>query len=118
MTTMETTGTAMNDPCAYVQAQYGVPARIGMRVVVDGKPGIIVKDCGHHLGVNFDADKPGLVKRCHPTWKITYGKMGKIRPMTRSQQRYQDYLNSDGMYDDFRHFLACQSPQSTARVAS
>lgn len=47
---------AMN--CEYVRAHYNVPAEIGRRVVVDGKPGIITSDRGHYIGVNFDADKP------------------------------------------------------------
>ena len=80
----------------YIQQTYSVPAEIGRRCVVDGKPGIIAKDCGNYIGVNFDADKPGVVVNCHPTWKVVYGEMGKVRAikMTRGQARYQKYLNS------------------------
>lgn len=69
----------------YVKRHYGVPADIGRRVEVDGKPGIIAADRGHYIGVNFDADKPGVISNCHPTWRVVYGEMGTIRKLTRSQ---------------------------------
>ncbi len=50
--------------CEYVQQYYSVPACIGRRVVVDGKPGVIAKDRGHYIGVNFDSDKPGVISNC------------------------------------------------------
>jgi hypothetical protein len=81
--------------CEYVRENYGVPAVIGRRVVVGGKPGIIAEDRGHYIGVNFDDDKPGVVCNAHPTSEVEYGEMGKIRPMTRSQQRYRDYCRAD-----------------------
>ena len=79
----------------YAKEYYGVPADVGRRVVVNGQPGIIAKDRGHYIGVNFDEDKPGVVHNCHPTWKVEYGEMGTIRKMTRSQKRYRDYLDAD-----------------------
>ena len=48
--------------CPYVKEHYKVPAEIGRRVVVDGKPGIIAEDRGHYIGVNFDADKLGIIR--------------------------------------------------------
>ncbi|MER2492358.1 hypothetical protein [Catenovulum sediminis] len=78
----------------YVQETYGVPACLNRCVEVDGQPGIIIKDCGHHIGVNFDSDKPGVVSHCHPTWKVKYLGIGEPRKLTRSQQRYRDYLDS------------------------
>lgn len=81
--------------CEYVRQYYGVPARIGRRVMVYGKPGIIAEDRGHYIGVNLDTDKPGQVSNYHPTDKVEYLDMGKVRKMTRSQQRYHDYLNED-----------------------
>jgi hypothetical protein len=42
--------------CEYARVYYGVPACIGRRVTVDGKPGIIAEDRGHYIGVNFDDD--------------------------------------------------------------
>ena len=79
----------------YINNYYGVNACIGRIVTVEGKKGVIAEDCGHHLGVNFDGDKPGVISRCHPTWEVEYFGMGKVRPMTRSQQRYQDYLRAE-----------------------
>ena len=83
----------------YIKQYYGVPADIGRRVVVNGKPGIIAKDCGNYIGVNFDDDKPGVISNCHPTWKVEYLDMGKIRQPTRSQARYQRFREyGDGFH--------------------
>lgn len=89
----------------YVREHYNVPACYGRRVVVDGKPGIIVADKGHHIGVNFDADKPGDIRRCHPTWEVVYSEMGQVRPMTKAQRRYQHYLDVSDCFDNFHHYL-------------
>lgn len=79
----------------YINNYYNFSARIGQRVCVDGEFGVIAEDRGHYLGVNFDSDKPGVVKNCHPTWEVEYGKMGKIRHISKSAARYRDYLNFD-----------------------
>ncbi len=91
--------------CGYVRDYYGVPACIGRKVVVYGKPGIIAKDRGHYIGVNFDNDKPGVVFNAHPTDKVEYGDMGTIRKMTPSQKRYQKYLECADCFDSFKDFL-------------
>ena len=91
--------------CQYVKNYYCVPADIGRIVVVNGKQGIIAKDLGHYIGVNFDEDKPGVVFPCHPTWKTEYLDMGVIRKGTRSQRRYQNYLEVADCYDSFSNFL-------------
>ena len=88
----------------YINKTYKVPACAGRRVVVNGKPGVITKDCGHYLGVNFDKDKPGIVSRCHPTWEVEYLGIGKIRKPTRSQQRYQAYREYGDCFDGFLQF--------------
>lgn len=95
--------------CKYVKQYYGVPADIGRRVLVAGKPGIIAEDRGHYIGVNFDDDKPGAISHCHPTWKVVYGEMGKIRPMTRSQVRYKRYLEYGECFDNFIDFCRWDS---------
>lgn len=87
--------------CDYVRAHYHVPAEIGRRVTVNGQPGIIAKDEGHYIGVNFDKDKPGVISNCHPTWRVEYLGMGLIRPMTRSQARYRRYLEYGDGFDSF-----------------
>jgi len=81
--------------CEYVRNYYEVPAEIGRRVVVSGKPGIIAEDRGHYIGVNFDSDKPGIILNVHPTSDVEYGDMGVIRKMTKSQQNYRHYLNAE-----------------------
>lgn len=90
--------------CEYVKDYYGVEADIGRRVLVDGKPGIIAEDRGHYIGVNFDKDKPGIICNCHPTWKIEYKEMGKVRKATRSQQRYQRFLEYGDCFENFIEF--------------
>lgn len=97
-----TPSTDSDGMCQYVQDNYNVPACIGRRVIVNGKPGIIAADRGHYIGVNFDHDKPGAINNAHPTDKVEYLEMGKIRPMTRAQKRYQNYLE---MADSFESFI-------------
>lgn len=95
----------------YVKEYYDVPACIGRGVEVSGKRGVIIADRGHYIGVNFDDDKPGSVSNCHPTSSVKYLGMGKIRRMTRSQERYQRYLEWDGCFDSFYHFLMYEADQ-------
>lgn len=95
----------MSGNCEYVQRHYGVPACVGRRVTVGGKPGVIAEDRGHYIGVNFDEDKPGVVHNAHPTWEVEYLEMGKIRQMTRSQKRYAEYLEFADCYESFADFL-------------
>jgi len=90
--------------CEYAQQYYGVPASIGRRVVVNGRHGVIAKDCGHHIGVNFDDEKPGSISPCHPTWEVEYLGMGKVRKMTRSQKRYQRFREFGDCFDSFIDF--------------
>ena len=107
----------MNDntgsACEYVRVNYGVPAEIGRRVIVNGKPGVIAEDLGHHIGVLFDSDKPGAVMPCHPTWRVEYGEMGGVRKPTRSQARYRRYLEFRDCFESFREFLAWDQDQAT-----
>lgn len=56
------------DPCAYIRQMYNVPARVGMRVIVNGRSGVII-DATHHLIVDFGQGELGS---CHPTWRIEY----------------------------------------------
>ena len=79
----------------YVREYYGVPAEIGRRIIHEGDEGIIVADRGHYIGVNFDKDKPGAIVNVHPTHNVQYLGMGKMRKMSRSQRRYQEYLQSE-----------------------
>ena len=90
--------------CEYASRYYEVPADIGRRVKVDGKPGIIAEDRGAYIGVNFDEDKPSHISPCHPVWKVEYLEMGKIRPLTRSQKRYKRYLEYGDCFENFIEF--------------
>lgn len=89
----------------YVRKSYGVPADFGRKVVIEGRPGVIVLDMGHHIGVNFDHHKPGFVLPAHPTSNVVYGDLGPVRKPTRSQQRYRDYLDVADLYDSFGDYL-------------
>lgn len=71
----------------YINYYYGVNACIGRLVIVNGKSGVIAKDCGNYIGVNFDSDKPGKISNCHPTWEVEYLGMGKVRKMTSSRPK-------------------------------
>lgn len=101
--------------CEYVQQNYGVPAKIGRRVVVHGKPGIIAADRGHYIGVNFDDNKPGVIHNAHPTDEVEYLGIGKVRSMTAGQRRYQDYLDVGDQFDSFLHFLRYRAWQAKER---
>ena len=92
--------------CEYVKEYYGVPACVGRIVVCQGKKGVIAEDRGHYIGVNFDGDKPGLVFNVHPTDKVEYLGVGKVRKMTKSQIRYKRYLEHGDSFDNFKHFLS------------
>lgn len=91
--------------CEYVKEHYGVPADIGRRIVFKGRPGIIAKDRGNYIGVNFDSDKPGVICNVHPTDGVEYGEMGRIRNISAPQQRYQDYLEISECFENFKSYL-------------
>lgn len=56
----------------YIRRTYGVPAKRGMRVVIDGKPGRIVSSMGGYLRVRLDGElRPS---NYHPTWRVEYPK--------------------------------------------
>lgn len=95
----------------YVRQYYGVPACMHRRIIAYGKPGIIVEDRGHYIGINLDEDKPNVVGSYHPEDGIEYGEMGKPRKLTPGQRRYQEYLKS-AYYeagDSFACFLGVKS---------
>ncbi len=82
--------------CEYVRETYGVPACIGRIVTYKGRKGVISEDRGNYIGVTLDDQKPGHVSNFHPnTEELVYGEMGKVRKMTRSQKRYQDWQYAD-----------------------
>ena len=54
----------------YIRCRYGVPAKRGMRVTVDGRAGRITSGKGGRLRVVFDGEE--FVSICHPTWRVVY----------------------------------------------
>jgi hypothetical protein len=98
--------------CEYVAKYYGVPACIGRRVEINGKPGIIAEDMGAYIGVLMDSDNPNQINPYHPTHKVKYLGMGKVRKMTRSQLRYRKFLNIGDCFDSFKDFLMYESRQN------
>lgn len=81
----------------YIKTRYNVPAEVGREIIFEGKrKGIIAYDLGSYLGVNFYDKKPNAIEPLHPTFKVEYlDTFAKIRPITKSQQRYLDYLEAD-----------------------
>lgn len=54
----------------YVREHYQVPAKKGMRVTMDGRPGVITGFVSAYVRVRFDGDKRSTA--CHPTWRMDY----------------------------------------------
>jgi hypothetical protein len=81
----------------YIKDAYGVSAQLGQVVFLNDKQGVIAKDRGHYVGINFDSDKAGVISNVHPTDEnlVYTDKIVGIRQMTRSQKRYQEFLNAD-----------------------
>lgn len=53
---------------AYVRGYYAVDYKVGDRLVVDGRPGVLVSFPDQYLGVRFDGERH--TSRCHPTWRV------------------------------------------------
>lgn len=53
---------------AYVRQFYGVDFKVGDRITVDGRPGVIVSFPAQYLGVRFDGERH--TSRAHPTWRV------------------------------------------------
>ena len=58
---------------AYVRRYYGVPAKRGMRVVADGKPGLIVGFSDQYIRVRLDGER--VVRNWHPAWHMEYAEV-------------------------------------------
>jgi hypothetical protein len=91
-------------PFCYVIEHYNVPARIGRIVDMDGRMGVIAADRGHYIGVLFDDCKPANISNVHPT-SVKYLGLGKVRKQSRSQQRYQKFLQVGECYGSFAEFI-------------
>jgi hypothetical protein len=91
----------------YIKKYYNVPADMYREVILDGKKGVITKDMGNYVGVNFYDEITFNPQVCHPTWEMqyldTFNYNPPIKKLTRSQKRYQEYKNSafDGSFKDW-----------------
>jgi hypothetical protein len=86
-------------PFSYIRETYGVPAEMHREVIVDGKKGVITKDMGNYIGVNFYDNKTFRPSPCHPTWEViyleTFNHKPPIEKISASKKRYMDYLEAD-----------------------
>lgn len=102
----------------YIQDYYKVPAEIGRRVEYTGnkepKQGVIVGLSNQYIKIHFDGTKKPIGV-FHPTWEMRYLEMGKVPKMTRSQKRYQRYLDIRDIFDSFKDFLGYDMDCATAR---
>jgi len=83
----------------YVKSAYKVPAEMHREVIVNGKKGVITQDMGNYIGVNFYDNLTPHALPCHPTWEVTYldtfNRQPPILKLSKSKQRYQQYLQSE-----------------------
>lgn len=47
-----------------------MPAKRGMRVTVNGRPGVITSFPEQYIAVRFDGNTHAAL--CHPTWRVIY----------------------------------------------
>ena len=79
---------AWNGNMAYIRMYYGVPAKRGGRVIVNGWPGTITGSDGAYIKVRLDnADRSRLF---HPTWKVEYINNTPLTP-----NAFRDTLESE-----------------------
>jgi hypothetical protein len=80
----------------YCKNAYGVPAETNRIVIYKGDRGIITNKGGTYVSVNLDKNKPMQNINIHPTDEnlIYTDEFGRPRKLTKSQQRYSDYLDS------------------------
>lgn len=72
---------SMSHNCEYVRQHCQVPAEIGRRVTAYGKPGVILADRGHYIGVVLDEDPKKRISNYHPTHEMQYGEMAETLPL-------------------------------------
>lgn len=83
----------------YIKQYYNVPAELFKEVIVGGKKGVITKDLGNYIGVNFYDELTYDPLPCHPTSEVeyldTFNKKPPIKKITRSAKRYREFLELD-----------------------
>lgn len=99
-------------PFDWIKNYYKVPADMYREVVVDGKKGVITKDMGNYIGVNFYDNITSDPFPCHPTWKVEYlesfNENPPIKKQTPSQRRYKAFLEADSSLS-FREWLGIKN---------
>lgn len=105
----------MNAPFEYIINSYKVPAEIHREVIVGGNKGVITEDMGNYIGVTFYGDKSCAVMPCHPTSEVEYLETFNHKPprMTRSKQRYADFLRADWFDGSFADWLGIEKKIKT-----
>lgn len=53
----------------YVRRYYGVDYKVGDRLMVDGRVGVLVSFPDQYLGIRFDGET--FTSRAHPTWRVS-----------------------------------------------
>lgn len=82
----------------YVRSYYGVPAKRGMRVIADGKPGVITSGDGAHIRIRLDGEKRS--GRWHPLWRMDYGDgIDYGAAFDARIEDFNDWLNRRGRYE-------------------
>lgn len=56
-------------------------AEVGRRVIAYGKPGVILADHGHYIGVVLDEDPKKRISSYHHTHEMQYGEMAETLPL-------------------------------------
>jgi hypothetical protein len=102
----------------YASKTYGVPADIGRRVTVYGKPGIITADLGNYIGVNLDADEPGRIRPYHPTDQVIYGELGTIRPVKTMQDEIGELAAALMRLGKMPSGIKVIAPRNIGRISS
>lgn len=102
----------MKEGFKYINAYYKVPAEMHREVIVGGKKGVITKDMGNYIGVNFYDDITYDPLPCHPTSEVeyleTFNHNPPIKKLSRSKKRYQHYLSLD-LGCSYKEYLGIKS---------
>lgn len=111
----------------YIRDQYGVPARRGMQVIVNGGRGVITgaTKAGAYINVRFGQEKRPTP--CHPTWEVQY--LEPIRqpipsdvdygfPVWREGCRYFVYANHTSTPELEWYLVSChKNPEAAIEFA-
>jgi hypothetical protein len=57
---------------AYIRRRYKVPAKRGVTIFFQGRPGVILSADNGHLWVRLDHAVHGPRVKLHPTWEVDY----------------------------------------------